>query len=138
MIDLYAALLMGLAGSGHCIGMCGGLANSITFFSQPNASKQTQIFAIICYHSGRLLSYSIAGALFGGIFSTLLLLSPYQTPLLLLRMMAALMMILMGAYLAGWGSSLLTIEKLGKSWWRWIAPLQQPIDRKSTRLNSSH
>ncbi len=128
MIDLYAALLMGIIGSGHCIGMCGGLANSITFVSPPsNTSKRTQMFAIVGYHSGRIFSYAIMGALFGGAFSTLILLSPYQTSLLLLRLMAALMMVFMGLYLAGWGASLLKIEKFGKRWWQWISPWQKNI-----------
>ncbi len=129
MIDLYAALLMGLVGSGHCIGMCGGLANSITFASKSNASPRRKLFTVLGYHTGRLFSYAVAGALLGGAFSTLLLFSPYQTPLLILRLMAAGMVILMGGYLAGWGTSLLKLEKLGKHWWRWIARLQPSIQR---------
>ena len=59
---LWTALLLGLAGSFHCIGMCGPIA-----FVLPvsRTSKTTAFFQTFLYHFGRLLSYSIIGVLFG-------------------------------------------------------------------------
>lgn len=59
---LWTALILGLAGSFHCIGMCGPIA-----FVLPvdRSSKSKLIFQTFLYHIGRLLSYSLIGLLFG-------------------------------------------------------------------------
>ncbi|MBI9041366.1 sulfite exporter TauE/SafE family protein [Lutibacter sp.] len=59
---LWTALILGLAGSFHCIGMCGPIA-----FVLPvdKSSKFKLSFQTFLYHIGRLLSYSIIGILFG-------------------------------------------------------------------------
>jgi hypothetical protein len=59
---LWTALILGLAGSFHCIGMCGPIA-----FVLPvnKSSKSTLIFQTFLYHFGRLITYSIIGILFG-------------------------------------------------------------------------
>jgi sulfite exporter TauE/SafE len=59
---LWTALILGLAGSFHCIGMCGPIA-----FVLPvdKLSKSKLSFQTFLYHFGRLLSYSIIGVLFG-------------------------------------------------------------------------
>ena len=59
---LWTAFILGLAGSFHCIGMCGPIA----FVLPINKNvKSVAIFQTILYHTGRLLSYSIIGFLFG-------------------------------------------------------------------------
>lgn len=59
---LVSALIFGLLGSFHCIGMCGPIA-----FMLPvdRSSQVKQFFQIISYHLGRLITYSIIGLLFG-------------------------------------------------------------------------
>lgn len=59
---LWTALILGLAGSFHCIGMCGPIAFVIPV---DRSSKTKLFFQIFLYHFGRLLSYSIIGLLFG-------------------------------------------------------------------------
>jgi hypothetical protein len=56
------ALVLGLLGSFHCVGMCGPIA-----FMLPvdRSSWVKQISGIALYHFGRLLAYSILGLLFG-------------------------------------------------------------------------
>ena len=59
---LWTALVLGLAGSFHCIGMCGPIA----FVLPVDRSTKSKLFyQIFLYHFGRLLSYSIIGLLFG-------------------------------------------------------------------------
>ena len=59
---LWTALVLGLAGSFHCIGMCGPIA----FILPVDRTKKSRLFfQIFLYHFGRLLSYSIIGLLFG-------------------------------------------------------------------------
>jgi len=59
---LWTAFVLGLAGSFHCIGMCGPIA-----FVLPvnRSSKGKMVFQTFLYHFGRLLSYSLIGILFG-------------------------------------------------------------------------
>ena len=59
---LWTAIILGLAGSFHCIGMCGPIAFMLPL---DRSSKSKMIFQIAVYHIGRLLSYSIIGFLFG-------------------------------------------------------------------------
>jgi len=59
---LWTAFVLGLAGSFHCIGMCGPIAFVIPV---NRASKSVAFFQIFLYHFARLLSYSIIGLLFG-------------------------------------------------------------------------
>lgn len=53
---------MGLAGSLHCVGMCGPLMMALPLHSFSMAKK---IIAIVLYHSGRLMSYAMLGAATG-------------------------------------------------------------------------
>ena len=57
-----AALLFGLLGSFHCVGMCGPIAFLLPL-DRSNTWRKT--FQIGLYHLGRLLSYGIIGLLFG-------------------------------------------------------------------------
>ncbi|MFD0761991.1 sulfite exporter TauE/SafE family protein [Lutibacter aestuarii] len=59
---LWTALVLGLAGSFHCIGMCGPIAFVIPV---DRSSKTKLIFQTFLYHLGRLISYSFIGMLFG-------------------------------------------------------------------------
>lgn len=59
---LYSALILGILGSFHCVGMCGPIAFMLPV-SRDNQVKKC--FQILLYHSGRLLSYGIIGLGFG-------------------------------------------------------------------------
>lgn len=59
---ITTALLLGLLGSIHCIGMCGPIA----FMLPVDRNNQVkQFFQVISYHLGRLTSYSFIGLVFG-------------------------------------------------------------------------
>ena len=59
---LLTALIFGLLGSFHCVGMCGPIAFLLPVDRNNNVKKVGQIFL---YHFGRILSYSILGLTFG-------------------------------------------------------------------------
>lgn len=59
---LFSALILGLLGSFHCVGMCGPIAFMLPVDRSNTYKKVTQISL---YHMGRLLSYSIIGLIFG-------------------------------------------------------------------------
>ena len=59
---LLSALIFGLLGSFHCIGMCGPIA----FMLPVDRSNQTKaFFQILSYHFGRIFTYALIGLLFG-------------------------------------------------------------------------
>ena len=59
---LYSAIILGLLGSIHCVGMCGPIAFIIPV-DRSNGLKR--IFQISLYHFGRILTYGIIGLIFG-------------------------------------------------------------------------
>ncbi len=59
---LLSALLFGLLGSFHCIGMCGPIAFMLPVDRSNTFRKVSQIFL---YHLGRIITYSLIGLLFG-------------------------------------------------------------------------
>lgn len=59
---LYSALILGILGSFHCVGMCGPIAFMLPVSHDNQVKKFFQIFL---YHFGRLLAYSIIGLAFG-------------------------------------------------------------------------
>ncbi|WP_145189112.1 sulfite exporter TauE/SafE family protein [Pseudomonas sp. URMO17WK12:I11] len=114
---LGSALILGLLGSGHCLGMCGGLMGALTLAIPPE-QRARRWRLLLAYNLGRVLSYAGAGLLLG-IAGVALANSPGA---MLLRVIAALLLIAMGLYLAGWWSGLTRIEALGRGLWRHIQP----------------
>jgi sulfite exporter TauE/SafE len=58
----FAALTLGMMGSFHCIGMCGPLAFSLPLANNSDYAKFTGTFL---YNTGRIVTYSTLGLLFG-------------------------------------------------------------------------
>lgn len=114
-IDALAALLMGLAGAGHCLMMCGGLAGAL--------GQQAGWRQLLLYNLGRIFSYAIAGALIGAAFTQLASASLHG--LIYLRLVAGLLLLLLGLYYGGWWLALRYLEALGKPLWRLLQPLAQ-------------
>jgi sulfite exporter TauE/SafE len=73
MMVFLTGVLLGVAGSGHCIGMCGPLA--LTFGrSASSGSWAPQLLHSALYHAGRVATYgllAIPAGLMGGVVSTL-------------------------------------------------------------------
>ena len=72
-----SAFIMGLAGSLHCIGMCGPLVLSLPVSHDNDLSR---ISGGLIYNSGRILSYTIMGLIFGSI-GNLIITTKWQSSL---------------------------------------------------------
>lgn len=117
--SLVAAFLTGLLGGGHCVGMCGGIVAAMSFQAQ---AKQPFSFHL-AYSAGRIASYTTAGALAGLVGAAAFLsdtLFPLQRGLYVL---AQVVLILLGLYLAGLSQTVLWLEKAGGGLWRRVQPL---------------
>lgn len=62
---LWTVLAASLLGSAHCAGMCGGFVAFYAGTDQSSARQQAMSHAL--YHSGRLLTYALLGAIAGGL-----------------------------------------------------------------------
>ncbi|MBU2964461.1 sulfite exporter TauE/SafE family protein [Amphritea sp. 2_MG-2023] len=120
-VSALTALLLGLLGSAHCLGMCGGISSAVSMGI--DRKNQRPILLLLGFNLGRIASYTVAGALLGSL--GWLISSP--TTAVLLRTFAGVILILMGLYVAQIWRGLAYIEKQGNHLWRHIQPLSRKL-----------
>ncbi|WP_372881084.1 sulfite exporter TauE/SafE family protein [Psychromonas sp.] len=123
--DFIAALLIGLLGAGHCLGMCSGIASAISFSISEKQKKSISILSLLLYNLGRVSSYSIAGFIFAAGSSTLIVWFGGKQALIYLRVLAAILMLMLALYIARVWHGLLKLEQAGQLLWKFIKPLAQ-------------
>lgn len=116
------AFLVGLLGGLHCIGMCGGIVGALSLGPTPRATPLALLPLQLAYNLGRIASYTLAGALMGGIGAVLTQLVPLHAAQRALYALAALILIGLGLYLGGWWRGLARVERLGSGLWRLLEP----------------
>jgi len=121
--NLLAALLVGLFGTVHCLGMCGGIAGTLAAGSSATDGRLRLLPILLSYNLGRLVSYAMAGALAGALGQALAAGAGLQAARWVLQGAAGLFMVLLGLYLAGWWTVLTRVEQLGGRFWRYLEPL---------------
>ena len=135
-----AAFLVGLLGGVHCVGMCGGIVGALCLGLNQSSSNQSNLAQgshrqnkirsalpyLLFYNAGRISSYTLAGVLMGGIGwlgSHLLDIYALQK---ILEIIAAVFMLALGLYIAGWWRVLARLEQLGGNViWKRLQPLGQ-------------
>lgn len=70
MLQVWLAFLAGMAGSFHCIGMCGGVVAALSL-KESGGAFSSRLWSQLCYNAGRLVTYTLLGALAGLAGSTL-------------------------------------------------------------------
>lgn len=115
--ELLAAFLIGLAGAGHCLGMCGGIASALQLAGATGLPKT------LSYHAGRLASYTLLGGLLGLLAGSIDL----AAWTLGLRYLSALLLIAMGLYIANWWRGLAWLERGGAWLWQPVQRLARPL-----------
>lgn len=118
---LGAAATLGLAGSVHCLGMCGGIA-AAAGARLGDGSGSGAVPRGVAFNAGRVASYAALGALVGAVAGALLGQFPLRPFAVILRLLAALLMLAMGLSLLS-GRDLLSLERLGGRVWRRLRPL---------------
>lgn len=109
------AVMLGLAGAGHCLGMCGGIAAAL------NLGGQRSPAITLAYHTGRIASYTLLGALLGLAAGSI----DITAWTIGLRYLAGLLLIGMGLYIANWWRGMALLERVGSRLW-------QPVQRLSS------
>lgn len=124
---LFSAFVLGLMSSGHCLGMCGGIACALGL--QQHLQKK---LALLIYHAGRISTYALLALLFGAALQHL----THQFPLLvpILRTTAGLLLLAMALHVAQLWSGITQLEQIGTRWWKPIQTLARPLLPANTLL----
>ena len=119
-----AALIAGLLGSAHCVGMCGGLSGLFAVNSSV-ASLRGQLPMALTYNLGRILSYAVLGIIVGSFGRVIVKVSPtIAGPI---RFVSGAVIILVGLKVAFDWRFLNIVERMGSTLWSRIAPIAQRL-----------
>ena len=142
-ISLVPVFMVGLLGSVHCAGMCGGIVGAfslapevaparafpvaVTVASVRRAAPAVALARVLAYNGGRIASYAVAGAMVGflggGVASGARALAGLALVETIGYWLANLMLVALGLYLIDAWRGLARLEQLGRKAWRRIEPL---------------
>lgn len=132
-MDMLAAVLIGLLGSGHCLVMCGGIASALQMM-MPEQNRWQRLRLQLALSAGRICSYALLGGLVGWLgFQAM---GFGGSARLLLQLLAGVMLVLMALYIARLSSVLTSLEQLGSRLWRHIQPLSKTLLPLDTLLKA--
>lgn len=121
--DAVAGFTIGIMGSTHCVVMCGGIASAISIGIKPGQTNR--LSRIVAFQLGRILSYALIGLLLGGLLAYA---SGGFKPLsIALRLIAGLLLIAMGLYVADWWRGLARLERVGVPLWARLQPYTRKL-----------
>ncbi|MES2150952.1 MAG: sulfite exporter TauE/SafE family protein [Pseudomonadota bacterium] len=136
-LKLLPFFIVGLLGSVHCAGMCGGIVSA--FSAIPRASRPFPLpvssvrragsagTRVLAYNSGRIASYTTAGALAGALAGQLHTLSGLAALQSAMLWLANAMLLALGLYLMDAWRGLARLEALGQHLWTHLRPLMGPL-----------
>ena len=124
-LTLTAALLLGLAASGHCLVMCGGISAALGVATAKDARGRSRPILLASDQLGRIAAYALAGLAVGGALGGVVGLLDDDAVRLGLRFLSALALLL-GALVA-FGSLRDASFGLGARLWRRLAPLGRKL-----------
>jgi sulfite exporter TauE/SafE len=125
---LSAALLAGLLGSAHCLGMCGGISGLFAVNASTMSLRQ-QLPSALVYNGGRIVSYAVLGIIVASFGSVIVKASPSLA--VGIRLLSGIIIVLVGLKVAFDLRLLNVIERMGGTLWSKIAPAAQrllPVD----------
>jgi sulfite exporter TauE/SafE len=135
LMTLLPVFLVGLAGSVHCVGMCGGIVGALSAAAPAPARALASVIPIrpqagavsvsrvLAYNGGRIASYMMAGALAGSLAGGAVRLTQLASLQLIFYWIANLMLVALGLYLMDAWRGLLRLEAAGQRAWRHLLPL---------------
>jgi len=147
-LSLLPIFMIGLLGSVHCVGMCGGIVGAFSVASVPKRKFPVPVVAIaaggttrtmalenalrvVSYNIGRIGSYALAGAIVGGVARGARTLSGVSVFQIGGFWLANLMLVALGLYLMDVWRGLTRLEAVGQALWQRVQPLTKyllPLD----------
>jgi len=137
-ILIASSLLLGLLGSSHCVLMCGGVV-AMTCSTMPSGRRGhpvAQLPYVVAYNAGRVASYALAGAVAGGVGATAASFPVVDRLQLVLRLAAAVLVMGVGLYVAGFARPIRWLERAGAPIWRRLAPVARMLVPIRTPLHA--
>ncbi len=119
---IAAALVAGLLGSAHCLGMCAGISG---LFAAGPTEQSNQFPFALAYNAGRVASYAFLGAVVAAIGSAFV--GGMPTLAGPVRLFSGLLIVLIGLQVAFTWRVLAPLEKMGAKLWSRIAPLAKGL-----------
>lgn len=122
VLSYPAAFVIGLLGSTHCLGMCGGISASLSM-SLPvgRGFRRRQLTMLLAFNGGRIASYVLIATIIAWLSLSATGAVSSLGPLL--RTLAGLLLILMGLSMAQWWNGIRHVERIGGPVWRRLQPL---------------
>jgi len=138
-ISNVAAIAVGFFGGVHCVGMCGGIVGALSFGLPADRRQRLRgnLPFLLLYNLGRISSYTLAGAIAGGLGAWAIDLLSIRQLQLWLQLLAGIFMLLMGLYLNGWWRVLVRVEAAGSLLWQRLEPMGRrllPVQRPGQAL----
>jgi sulfite exporter TauE/SafE len=147
---LFPVFVVGLLGSVHCAGMCGGIVGALSVAPTVGrpvpvpvrvAAARAPLAHVLAYNTGRIGSYVLAGALAGAFFDLFAQGAHALAQLRALQVgaywLANLMLAALGLYLMDAWHGLAYLERGGQFVWRGVRPLLRmvgPLDGPARML----
>ncbi len=144
--QLLPVFVVGLAGSIHCAGMCGGIVTAISVVPANAGTHRTPIRIlsmdrsggpsgfrrhdgvghVVAYNAGRISSYMFAGALAGGLAGGARNMAAIAGLQMSFYWLANLMLVALGLYLMNAWRGLAILEQGGRVLWQRTQPVIAP------------
>jgi len=135
--------MIGLLGSVHCVGMCGGIVGALSVVSAPrfpvavvvsSGKRSAAGWRVVAYNLGRIASYVMAGAIAGGVTGGVRTLAGLSFLQKGGYGLANLMLVVLGLYLMDAWRALVRLEAMGQivwqrvqPWTKYLLPLDSPL-----------
>jgi sulfite exporter TauE/SafE len=117
-----AAFLAGVAGGVHCAAMCGPIVAACAGSRGSLGWRRP-----LAYNAGRIVSYTLAGALAGAFGSAALTLRGGASAQTIMAALAGATMIVLAVSLAGYAPLTRTLESAGRAIWRRVQPYSRHV-----------
>ncbi|AOY87377.1 cytochrome biogenesis protein [Marinobacter salinus] len=117
-----SAFLIGLLGSTHCLGMCGGISASLSMaLPVGKGFRFRQTLMLVGFNVGRITSYALIATLIALLSTSVA--SQWAEIGVLLRATAGLLLIFMGLSMGQWWQGIRYVERVGAPVWKRLSPL---------------
>lgn len=123
---LFTAFFVGLLGSGHCFGMCGGIAaglGSFRVYDEAHETPKPRAASALLFNVGRILSYACLGLISAWLLGKLGHALNVPKWSMILRLITAIMIFLIGLQFLFKLNVLAGIERIGARVWNLILPV---------------
>lgn len=130
-LTFLGGLMLGLASSLHCVGMCGAIASSLMFAFSSGEAAADRARALMAAQAGKLLVYVVAGTAVAAVGSTVFGAFDHAGANLVMRWAAAVALGWIGLSVAGFAPSLAAFDRLA-------APIAAGLRLSPAGYMSSH